>query len=79
VSTEWRLGAGDPVSQLARIINELDIELVIVGGHGHSGVSDLLHGTVIDQLRHHIQAAVVIIPTSAPGPAPEPALVGEPA
>lgn len=67
ISTEWRLGAGDPVSQLVRIINELGIELVIVGGHGHSGVSDLIHGTVIDQLRHQIQAAVVIIPMGGSG------------
>jgi manganese transport protein len=64
VSTEWRLGAGDPVSQLARIVNESNVELVVVGSHGHSGVSDLIHGTVINDLRHHIQAAVTIIPMS---------------
>jgi manganese transport protein len=40
------------------------VELVVVGSHGHSGVSDLIHGTVINDLRHHIQAAVTIIPMS---------------
>jgi hypothetical protein len=40
--------------------------MVVVGSHGHSGVSDLIHGTVISDLRHHIQASVVIIPMSEP-------------
>jgi len=62
VATEWQLGAGDPVSQLAHIINELKVELVIVGSHGHAGVSDLIHGTVINDLRHQIQANMMIVP-----------------
>jgi manganese transport protein len=73
IAAEWRLGAGDPVSQLAKLINELNVELVIVGSHGHSGVSDLIHGTVINELRHHVQVPVVIIPLNKPGPAAEPA------
>ena len=62
VTTQTRLGAGAPVSQLARMINDLKVELVIVGSHGHSGVSDLIHGSVINDLRHHVQANVMIIP-----------------
>ena len=60
--TDYRLGTGDPTSELARMINELDVDMVIAGGHGHSGVSDLLHGTVINELRHQIKASVLIIP-----------------
>ncbi|HXD09695.1 MAG TPA: Nramp family divalent metal transporter, partial [Anaerolineales bacterium] len=59
VSTDWQLGNGEPVSELAKMINALNVEMVVVGGHGHSGVSDLIHGTVISDLRHHIQASVV--------------------
>ena len=44
------------------MINELGVELVIVGSHGHSGISDLIHGTVINDLRHHVQASVMIVP-----------------
>ncbi|MFN8411851.1 MAG: Nramp family divalent metal transporter [Anaerolineales bacterium] len=62
ITTHLRLGAGNPVSQLAAMINELKVELVIVGSHGHSGVSDLIHGSVINDLRHHVQANVMIIP-----------------
>jgi manganese transport protein len=70
VSTDWQLGNGDPVSELAKMINALNVEMVVVGSHGHSGVSDLIHGTVISDLRHHIQASVVIIPLSEPQETP---------
>jgi manganese transport protein len=65
VSTQWRLASGDPVSGLAKMINELNTEIVIVGSHGHSGVSDLLHGSVINDLRHHVKASVMIVPLGA--------------
>jgi len=62
ISTESRLASGDPVAGLATMINELKSEIVIVGSHGHTGVSDLIHGTVISNLRHHVKASVMIIP-----------------
>ena len=62
ISTDWRLGAGEPASELASMINNINAEMVIMGSHGHSGVSDLLHGTVISNLRHHVKASVMIIP-----------------
>jgi manganese transport protein len=62
ISTDWRLGAGEPASELAAIINAISAEMVILGSHGHTGVSDLIHGTVISNLRHRIKASVVIVP-----------------
>ncbi|HSJ89191.1 MAG TPA: universal stress protein, partial [Anaerolineales bacterium] len=62
ISTDWRLGAGEPASELANMINALNAEMVILGSHGHSGVSDLIHGTVISNLRHRVKASVMIVP-----------------
>ena len=62
ISTDWRLGAGEPSSELANLINALNAEMVILGSHGHSGVSDLIHGTVISNLRHRVKASVMIVP-----------------
>jgi len=59
---EWRLGTGNPASELARIINDLDIDLVILGGHGHSGLSDIIHGTTVDSLRHQVHASILVVP-----------------
>jgi manganese transport protein len=61
IDPEWRLGAGSPDTELARMINELDVDLVVLGSHGHSGVSDILHGTTVESLRHRIQASVLVV------------------
>lgn len=63
ITTEWRLGTGNPVPELARMINETNADVVIVGSHGHSGVSDLIHGSVINDLRHRVRASVLVVPT----------------
>ncbi len=65
--TDYRVGTGDPTSELARMINELKVDMVIVGSHGHAGVSDLIHGSVINSLRHQIQASLLVIPIGTEG------------
>jgi manganese transport protein len=62
ISTDWQLGAGEPSAELANMINALNAEMVILGSHGHTGVSDLIHGTVISNLRHRVKANVMIVP-----------------
>ena len=44
------------------MINTINADIVVLGSHGHTGVSDLIHGTVISNLRHHVKASVMIIP-----------------
>ncbi len=56
------LTTGDPASSLARLADELELDLLIVGSHGHRGVADFLHGTTIDRLRHLTRAHVLIVP-----------------
>ncbi len=56
------LGAGDPAIELSRLINERKDELVILGEHGHSGVSDLAYGSTIDSLRHRVKAKLLVVP-----------------
>ncbi|HHQ47625.1 MAG TPA: iron/manganese transporter [Acidobacteria bacterium] len=57
----WKLGVGDPVPELARMVDEAGADLVILGAHGHRGLSDLVHGTTADALRHRIAATVLIV------------------
>jgi manganese transport protein len=65
ISTDWRLGAGEPSLALATMINTLNADIVVLGSHGHTGVSDLIHGTVISNLRHRVKASVMIVPLGA--------------
>ncbi|MBP7148772.1 MAG: Nramp family divalent metal transporter [Acidobacteria bacterium] len=59
------LGAGAPARELARLVGEFGAELVILGGHGHRGLSDMLHGTTAEALRHRVHASVLVIPLGA--------------
>ena len=70
---ETALGAGDPAPELARLANELEVDLVILGGHGHRGLSDMIYGTTVEGLRHRTRANVLVIP-SGPGYKRAPAL-----
>jgi manganese transport protein len=56
------LGAGDPARELARLANDFDAELVILGGHGHRGFSDMIYGTTVESLRHRVRGSVLVIP-----------------
>ena len=62
VQAVWHLGTGSPVAELARLVVEVQPDLVVVGAHGHSGVSDLVFGTTISALRHRIAAAMLVVP-----------------
>jgi len=67
INTDWRMGAGEPSSELATMINTMNADIVVLGSHGHTGVSDLIHGTVISNLRHKVKASVMIIPLGTGG------------
>ena len=56
------LGHGDPVRELARLVEAFGAELVILGGHGHRGLADVIHGTTAEALRHRVKASVLVIP-----------------
>ena len=59
---ETALGAGDAAPELARMSNELQADLVILGSHGHRGLSDMIYGTTVEALRHRARASVLVIP-----------------
>lgn len=62
---EGKLGFGNTVDSIARIINESDAELLVIGAHGHRGIKDLIYGETINQLRHLIKAPVLIVPAKS--------------
>ncbi len=58
---EARLGFGNTVDSIAKIINESDTELLVIGAHGHKGFKDLIYGETINNLRHLIKIPVLIV------------------
>lgn len=63
---EWVLGLGDPVSEICRVATERAVDLVAMATHGHSGVSDVLHGQTVDKVRHKLGMPVLLLRARRP-------------
>ncbi len=55
------LGFGSPKKIIPKIVNAAEFDLLVLGGHGHSGIKDLLFGTTVDSVRHRVKVPVFIV------------------
>jgi len=55
------LGFGRVPKEIVRIAREQKIDLLIMGGHGHRGMKDLIFGTSISKVRHALKIPVLVI------------------
>ncbi len=56
-----KLGFGSPKKHIPKIVNATEFDLLVLGGHGHSGFKDLLFGTTVDSVRHKVKIPVFIV------------------
>ena len=61
VDVEVDLGFGDPVRVLPDLVHRHDVDLLVVGAHGHRGLADFVYGSTIDEVRHRLQCAVLVV------------------
>ena len=64
VDASYDLGFGNPVEALAALVAGHEPDLLVLGGHGHRGVGDFVHGTTVERLRHRIKVPVLVVPTA---------------
>jgi len=55
------IGFGNTSKAIAEISNKNEIELLVMGAHGHKGLKDLIFGTTVDSVRHKVNIPVLII------------------
>ena len=55
------LGFGRVPKEIVRISKEKNIDLLIMGGHGHRGIKDLIFGTSISKVRHELKIPVLVV------------------
>jgi len=58
---DTQIGFGNPASELAKIILEQKIDLLVMGAHGHRGLKDIIFGSTVDALRHKINIPVLVV------------------
>ena len=61
LAVDVRLAMGDPATELIRIANEEKVDLIAMSTHGHRFLSDVIHGTTVDRLRHKVLMPVLLL------------------
>jgi manganese transport protein len=61
VEVETFLGYGNVSKELVRMVDEEKIDLLLMGGHGHRGIKDLLFGSTVAPVRHELRIPVIIV------------------
>ncbi len=56
-----QIGFGTPAIEMSKIILNENIDLLVMGAHGHRGFKDLIFGSTVDALRHKIKIPVLVV------------------
>ncbi len=59
VPVEHRLAMGDPATEIVRVANEEQVDMIVMGTHGRSGFSRLLMGSVAELVIRHASCPVL--------------------
>jgi nucleotide-binding universal stress UspA family protein len=61
LTCDAKLAMGDPATELIRIANEENVDLIAMSTHGHRFLSDVIHGTTVDKVRHVVRVPVLLL------------------
>jgi manganese transport protein len=56
-----QIGFGKAAHEIAKIISVLDIDMLVMGVHGHKGFKDLIFGTTVSSIRHSLKIPLLIV------------------
>ena len=59
------LAAGDPATEICRLAEARQVDLVAMATHGHRGLSDVLHGQTVHYVRHRVHAPILLLRSRA--------------
>ena len=58
---QGELGFGNPKRSIPELVIKSKAELLLMGGHGHSTIKDLIFGTTVESVRHRVDIPVMIV------------------
>jgi manganese transport protein len=71
------LGYGKPAEQLARIAQEKQFDLLVVGTHGHGFLADMALGQTVAPMLHNLPIPILVVPSRRSGVKGEKPRLGE--
>jgi nucleotide-binding universal stress UspA family protein len=61
LEVEALLRMGDPAKEICRVAEEKSVDLIAMATHGHTGVSDVIHGQTANSVRHKVKMPVLLL------------------
>lgn len=55
----------DPKREIIRTARALQADLLVMGAHGHRGIKDIVYGATINEVRHALDAPVLVVRADA--------------
>ncbi|HKI88012.1 MAG TPA: Nramp family divalent metal transporter [Draconibacterium sp.] len=59
--TSIKIGFGNAANEIKKIVSTRDIDLLVMGAHGHKAFKDLILGTTVDSVRHKIKIPLLVV------------------
>ncbi|MEO8795349.1 MAG: Nramp family divalent metal transporter [Daejeonella sp.] len=59
--TEVSVGYGTASKAISNLVKTEDLDLLVMGAHGHKGISDLIFGTTVGSVRHNVNIPIMVI------------------
>jgi manganese transport protein len=59
--TEGKLGFRNRVKEIARIVNENNADMLVIGAHGHTALKDFIYGETVNAVRHELKIPVLVV------------------
>lgn len=70
IQVDIDISFGNVGKELVRVVNELGIDFLVFGSHGHQGFKDVVFGETASHVRHEVNIPVLIVQLSTPKPEP---------
>jgi len=61
LSVETCLAMGDPASQLIKVAQDQQVDLIAMSTHGHRFLADIIRGSTADRVRHLVKIPVLLL------------------
>jgi len=68
IHVEYLLDEGNPATAIERIANEQKCDLIVMGTHGHRGLSRLMLGSVAEMVVRRATCSVLVAKSPSPSP-----------
>ncbi|HSI10974.1 MAG TPA: universal stress protein [Chthoniobacter sp.] len=62
LKVETRLALGNPPTQILKVSEEEQCNLIAMASHGHQLIGDIIHGSTIEAVRHKARVPILVVP-----------------